>query len=297
MSRGCGARRLPGTVTRSAMLERPDPLPLTDACSIVAAACVHEHLARALRQLIELLVQGKGPARSAAALAIRRFIDARVRARRIPPAKAEGIASDIELKILVRPELFLAAENPAAYIAMSVRNRWLSQLRAEEREQRRVTRHAVQSAAPQEESEEPDPLAAEVVLRQAREDLELVAGRVVARAHEDVREQQRQTWSELVALANRQVSMDEVLEQHRPELSPTELQESPAAHSKALRDRVLQRHQRMRNRMTLVIKELASDPAHPDWTPDRAERAQMALRKLLCRCQRKSPAASSGGGR
>lgn len=277
------------------MLERLDELPLTEACNIVATACAHADLVRAVRQLLETLVKDKGPNRSAAARAIRRFIDARVRARRIPASEAENIASDIEMKMLVRPELFLAARNPAAYIAMSIRNRWYTHLRTQERERRRAMRQAEESLASEDDADAQDSLSAELVLRQAREDLDVVASYVVARAGDEVREQQKETWTELVDLAQKRLTMNDVLRKHQGESDAPE--HTLTAASKALRDRVLQRHQRMRNRMGIVVKELASDPAHPDWTQHRADRAMLALRQLFCRCQRKPLAASSPGGR
>jgi hypothetical protein len=89
----------------------------------MASAEPNPSLGQAMRLVLETIVGGGRADRGLAAKATRAFIDARVRGRRIPSSEAENIASDIELKLLERPELFLAADNPAAYIAISIRNR------------------------------------------------------------------------------------------------------------------------------------------------------------------------------
>jgi len=284
------------------MTESPCELKLSDACAILAKADAHPQLASGIRLALQTIVNGTRAERGVAARAMRAFIDARVRARRIPASDAENIASDVELKLLERPELFLAAANPAAYIAISIRNRWLTQLRTRQREQRRAEKQARESAEQgkdEDEGDPLDPLAAEHVLREARQDLEVAAAAVVARAADEVREQQRETWRELVDLADKRVTMNDILRKHGAEpalngLEPGGLEPENAL--KALRDRVLQRHQRMRKRMAVVVEELVADAAQQGWTPDRGHRAALALRQLFCRCQRKPTAASSGGG-
>lgn len=266
-------------------------LSLLEACGVVSRAEADPALADGLRMTLQTLLDGARSERNAAGRALRAFIDARIRARRIPPSEAENIASDIELKILERPELFVAAENPAAYIAVSIRYRWLTHLRSQERARRKAQREAQESALRQEaeEGDEADPLGAAEELRAARADLELAAERVVARASEDVRDQQADTWRELVDLADSRRTMDAILRAHGAAAAADgDLERDRAL--KVLRDRVLQRHQRMRKRMAAVIEELGDSDG---WPPERVRRASVALRQLFVRCQRRPVMESS----
>lgn len=266
-------------------------LSFQESCTVVARAQPHAALGASIHAALTAVSTGARADRNAAAGALRSYIDARVRARRIPAADAEAIASDIELKILERPELFLAADNPAAYIAVSIRYRWLTHLRTEERARRREQKEAEEAARSEDDDDDEqdvDPLGAALELRAARADLEIVAGRVVERAAEEVREQQAETWKELVDLASKRRTMDTILRAHRPD-AEGDLERDRAL--KVLRDRVLQRHQRMRKRMVTVIEEMGGSEG---WTPERVRRASLALRQLFVRCQRRPSVASSG---
>ena len=259
------------------------------ACALVRSATNHPRTPEAVRRAIRALRGGNRRDQAAAYGALEAFIVARLRPRRLAASDEEEIASDLIGKLLASPQLFIEAENPAAYLSIAIKHRFLSFVRATARRARREQREAAKVESVVEDDEDLD------AIKRARDALEAAAARALEKGSQaELRAQRSETWGELWDLYERKRSMDQIIDEHLSrDAGARELAtRDPEKADKLVRDRLLQRHQRMRRLVGETIESLVNGG---EWPGERGREATEALRNLLVRCHKK-PAAKAVGG-
>lgn len=262
-----------------------------DDAAKIARTAEGPELAGALRVLLSALRAGVPRDRLTAYRGLEAFLTARVRGLGVPRSDQDDIVSKVLEKLIARPELFERANNLAAYLSTSIRHSWLSSMRKRRREDARVARQQIDVR----NAEPPSDALDELVEARTIEDLQSVALAIVGASRPDeLRAQREEAWRELWELYGGRCAMGDILARHvdrDPSLS-AERALDPEAAEKRARDRVLQRHHRLRKLVDATIVSWVDDAARPDWSTDRGRDARAALRLLLVRCH-KRPRASA----
>ncbi|MBK6517244.1 MAG: hypothetical protein IPG04_24770 [Polyangiaceae bacterium] len=270
-----------------------DPLDLSESVKLARLAS-GPGVPAALAALPACFSAGPARDRLTAYRGLEAFLDARVRGLGASREDQEEVVARVLEKLVARTALFLAADNPAAYLTTTIKHCYLSLLRRRRREEARDRRCAVEPP----EKPEDDPLARLAEAR-AIDDLHRIAADVLeASRPDDLRAQREEAWHELWGLYRGDVTMDAILASHtaRDPALLAECAVDAASAQKRARDRVLQRHHRLRKLLDATIVRRVEDPEASAWTLERGRDARGALRKLLVRCQR-APRASAEADR